>query len=149
MSESNLKTAVYYEQAQEARAAAGGEAPTATRPRALSTSRWERATSRISLIIAVVLAVCLAVLAIAYVSAARDKTAQAKKRTSPIDWLLWFGGAKPGQTFQKSIEDSFDRTQRELEDRFRDPPAYNLKSRPGQWQLHPAPIFKDPPPRRK
>jgi len=144
MSESNLTTAVYYEQEQEARAAAEADASSVTRPRVLPTSRWEHATSRISLIIAGVLAVCLAVLGIACLSAARDKTAQAKRATYPIDWLLRFGGAKPDQTFQRFIKDSTERNDREWEDRYRDSPAYKHRSQPVPWQIHPAPILKGP-----
>jgi hypothetical protein len=149
MSESNLTTAAYYEQAEQARSAAETDTSRAPSTPVFSTPLWERAASRFSLIVAGLLVAGAAALGVACFKGVPDKTTRAKKTSSPVDWLLWFGGAKPNQTFESFITDSMQRSEREIEDQLRNPPAYNLRSQPTNWQIKPAPIFKNPAPRSK
>ena len=149
MSESKLSTAAYFEQAQQADAAAA-EAARSTGPSATSHNRWERATSLFSLMLAGALAISLAGLAILFLASGRDGTdRRAKKATHPIDWLLRLGGAKPGQTFERYITDSVERSEREFDDIQRASPIYKLKSQPIAAPIRRGPNFDGSPRRAK
>jgi hypothetical protein len=149
MSESNLTTATFYEQAEQARAAAETDTSCAPSAPTFIAPRWERAASRFSLIVAGVIVAGVVVLLVACLKGAPDKAARAKKMSTPVDWLLWFVGAKPNQTFDSFITDGMQRSEREIQDQIRNSPAYNLKGQPANWHIQPTPVFKGAKPRSK
>ena len=112
----------------------------------------ERVTSRLSLVIGAALVISVTILAVGYFTLAKDRvSARAKKSTHPLDWLLWFGGAKEDQTFEKFVKDSTKKSQKEWEERYRNSPAYQFNPegvdfKRIQWKLEPnGPLFKKPP----
>ena len=142
MSNSNLTTARYFEPS-----AAGAEGVSAATESALRQDPagrgWERATSYMTAAVGVALVIGLAALAVPYVTgASKPASASAKKKTYPIDWLLRFGGAKKGQTFEKFIQDSTNRNDLDWEQMYRDSPASKIDSRQMNWKLQPTPGFK-------
>jgi hypothetical protein len=143
MSNSSLTTARYLEQS----AAAGAEGVSAATESALrqdSAGRgWQRAASYTTAAVGVALVIGLAAFAIPYFTAtSKTASASAKKKTYPIDWLLRFGGAKKGQTFEKFIQDSTNRNDLDWEQMYRDSPASKIDSRQMNWKLQPTPGFK-------
>jgi hypothetical protein len=150
MSESNLTTAEYLEHMHEAREAMTADGSIAASPPAPAAGACDRVASRLSLVVGVALAVSVTVLAIGYLTAARDHvSARAKKSTHPIDWLLWFGGAKEDQTFEKFVKDNSAKSKQEWDEKYRNSPAYQVDPeqmdwRRGQWKFAPAPSFAKP-----
>ena len=126
-------------------------ASTGTPPPASATSALERLPSRLSLVLGAALAVAVTILAIGYLTSARDRvSARAKHSTHPIDWLLWFGGAKPDQTFEKFVKDTTAKSQREWDEKYRNSPAFQTEFEGVDWSrrqgaLNPAPSFTKPP----
>lgn len=134
MSDSNLTTAKYLEQTDEAGGATTAGVLNAAAPGVPMTGVWQRIVSRLSLVVGVALLICVTILAIGFVKSARDRvSARAKKATSPVDWLLWFGGAKEDQTFDKFLKDSSEKSQREWEERYRQSPAYQFDPNGANW----------------
>jgi hypothetical protein len=135
MPESHLTTATFFEQGEEARAAgAEAEAQVATHPEASALGAWAQASSWISVVVAGAVIACVTVLAIPYLTAARSQ-----KATHPIDWFLWFGGARSDQTFEKYLRDSSEAYRREWEESYRKSPAFQLDRDYTNWQFEPIP----------
>jgi hypothetical protein len=134
VSESNLKTAAYYQAACEAQA---DEMPEVGRPsarRGVDPSAAERLMSKLSLYVGGGLAACVAVAAVGYFVAAGNRVNdRAKESTHPIDWLLWFGGAKDDQTFEKFVNDAIEESQRDFEEQMRSSPAYQEYPQDFDW----------------
>jgi hypothetical protein len=127
MSESDLTTAAFCPPLDEADWEATSVESLVHPCPASTVSGWERANARLSRVLAFAIVVIATVLAIGYVKSARSSaSARSKKSTSPIDWLLWFGGAKPDQTFEKYIKDTTEKNQREWDEKYRDSPASKL-----------------------
>ena len=148
MSESNLTTATFYEQAEQARRrgrnghfvrtlrsnlycaamGAGGVAILAHRCR--RDSSWRRRAPG-----------CL--------PQRRPTKRHAQKRCQlRSTGCLWFAGAKPNQTFDSFITDSMQRSEREIQDQFPNSPTYNLKGQRANWHIQPTPVFKGAKPHR-
>ncbi len=144
MSESTLLTEKFY---REANAASAAE------PARGLASKCERAMARASLLIGGVMLVCVGFVAVGMYSTAKARVGSgAKHSTSAVDWLLWFSGAKEGQTLEKFVADRAQQNQRDLEDKFRASPAYPLQGKMIDWkasqlQMQPAP-FSQPAGRR-
>ena len=143
MSNSSLTTAKYLEPS----AAAGAEGVSTATGSALrqdSAGRgWERAASYMTAAVGVALVIGLVAFAVAdFTATSKPASASAKKKTYPIDWLLRFGGAKKGQTFEKFIQDNSNRNDVDWEQMYRDSPASKIDSRQMNWKLQPTPGFK-------
>ena len=116
VSELNLTTAQYVNQAHEADDAA------TSRP---AVGALERFTSRLSLLIGTALAIGVTLVAVGYLASVREHvSARAEKSTHPLDWLLWFGGAERDQTLEKYINDTTAKSKREWDEQYRKSPAY-------------------------
>jgi hypothetical protein len=74
--------------------------------------------------------------------------ARAEKSTHPIDWLLWFGGAKEDETFEKFVTDTIEKNQAEWDEILRESPAFNIENDPDfremQRQLKAQSNFRRP-----
>jgi hypothetical protein len=129
MGQSELTTAKYFEQAEQERATAANAVATDTEsPK--TAEKWARAYSWISAGIALAIIACVTALAIPYLTGVGSW-----QRKNPIDWLLWLGGARSDQTFEKYIRDSAAANQREWDDRYRESPAFQFDST--QFRLQP------------
>jgi len=135
VSESNLTTAAYYQERDEASdVALAFEPMIAPPPVEPSTSGLARTISLVSRMVSFTLVVAITFVAVRYITAARDSlSARSKKSTHPIDWLLWFGGAKKDQTFEKYLRESAEKSQREWDEKYRESPAYQLRQQPVDW----------------
>jgi hypothetical protein len=134
VSDSNLVTAKYLAHTDEAGGATTAVESNAALPVAPPSSILPRIMSRLSLVVGAAVLICITILAIGLVKSTRDRvSARAKKATSPIDWMLWFGGAKEDQTFDKFIQDSAERSQREWDERYRESPVYKLGPNGIDW----------------
>jgi hypothetical protein len=126
MSESQLITTKYLQQAEEARAAtsaAQSETVEELHEPRTSTDAWAKASSWISLIGGGAVAVCLLVFAAGYFIG--DGT---KKKTYPIDWFLRLGGAKSDQTFEKFVRDSAINSKVDWDEQYRKSPMYQFEN---------------------
>lgn len=130
MGQSELTTAKYFEQAEQERARASEGAAVAEfadpAPRPSPADRWAGAYRWLSIGLAVAALACVLGLALPYLNVDGQ-------RRNPIDWLLWFGGARSDQTFEKYLTKSAAASQREWEDRYRESPVYQFNS--GQLNL--------------
>jgi hypothetical protein len=110
----------------------------------------ERLTARLSLLIGGVLVVCVSLAALGVFMSAKDRVdSRAKHSTHALDWLLWFGGAKDDQTFEKYLKDTAEKNQREWEEKLRDSPVYQFDAdkidwKRAQWKIEPVPLYKTP-----
>jgi hypothetical protein len=134
MGESKLSTVDLYEQALAAAASLPGADAHSVPAARSGVSRWERAVSRLSLVMGAGLVVVIAIMALGYFNSAKDSvSARAKKSNSPIDWLLWFGGAKQDQTFEKYIRDTTAKSQEEWDERYRNSPMSQFSREGVDW----------------
>jgi hypothetical protein len=121
MSGVELKTAKYFETQDEL----GFEDPASMDddglPRA-RTASWEKAAAWIGVGAAGLVVVCLALIALPYVTGIK-----LPKAASPIDWWLWLGGAKSDQTFEKFVRDTATKNQNDWDEKYRQSPIYQFK----------------------
>jgi hypothetical protein len=154
MAETELTTVDLYQQALEAAAKLPGDTADfspAARPRA---GFWERAASRLSLLLGSALAVVVSLMALGYFNAAKDSvSARAKKSNNAIDWLLWFGGAKQDQTFERYLRDTTEKSREEWEEQYRKSPISQFSREGIDWSkarsdFKLAPAFSSQPPHK-
>ena len=148
MYDSNLSTAKYLTQTDEPDDAAPDDNSPEASP-APAAGGFEHLTSRLSLVIGGAAAVCVLILVVGWFTVARDRVnARAEKSTSPIDWFLWFGGAKEDQTFEKFVTDTIEKNQAEWDEILRESPAFNIENDPDfrelQRQLEAQSNFRRP-----
>ena len=147
MGHAELSTAKYFEQVEQERAAAAAKAAEEAAAAAAAApppkaDPWGQVYCWGSYAIGAAALVCVVALALPMLS-------PSGKRSNAIDWMLWLGGAKPDQTFEKFLLDTAATNQREWEDRYRESPAYQLQSmqfdasqlnlNQGNWQPQPSP----------
>ena len=104
--------------------------PEPTSPRAPAESAWARASQWTSLVVAGALIVCIAVIAIPYLTASGSW-----KAGNSIDWLLRMGGARSDQTFERYLRESSEKSQREWEERSRNSPIQKLDPGITNWKV--------------
>jgi hypothetical protein len=128
MPEIELKTAKFFEQQNEPRSesevmnAGDSGTPGLTSATLSKTASWEKVAAWMGVGAAGLVVVCLALIAVPTVTGIK-----LPKGSNPIDWMLWFGGAKPDQTFEKALRDSAARTQQEWDARYRESPMSQFK----------------------
>ena len=130
MSGIELQTAKYFKSEVEepdSGDAAGNEAATeresgtdvGSGPR---TSGWESAAGWIGVGVAAVAVACVAIVAVPMLSGIKRP-----KSTSPIDLMLWLGGAKSDQTFETFLKDTATKNQIDWGEKNRQSPMYPFK----------------------
>jgi hypothetical protein len=123
MSGIELKTAKYFESPEdELTATSGTTTDQSSSLRESSTASWERVTKWISLGAAGLVILCLVLVAVPYVTGIR-----LPKSASPMDWWLWFGGAKSDQTFEKFVRDTATKNPMDWDEKYRQSPMYQFK----------------------
>ena len=124
MSGIELKTAKYLESPEdELTATSGTTTNQSSSLRESSTASWERVTKWISLVAAGLVILCLVLVAVPYMTGIR-----LPKSASPMDWWLWFGGAKSDQTFEKFVRDTATKNQMDWDEKYRQSPTYQFKA---------------------
>jgi hypothetical protein len=137
MAEHELTSAKYLALVDESLAAAATGSADATQPPSSPVGGSARVSGWTSLIAAGAVIACLVAVAIPYIIAARSQ-----KATSPIDWLLRFGGARPDQTFEKWVRDSATANQHQWDEMYRKSPAYGVDPSKMNWHFEPPKSFK-------
>jgi hypothetical protein len=87
-----------------------------------SPSGLEKAAGWIGVGAAGMVVLCLVLIAIPKVTGIK-----LPKAASPLDWMLWFGGAESDQTFNKFLKDSAAKNQQEWDERYRQSPMYQFQ----------------------
>ena len=127
MPEIELQTAKFFEQQNEEQSMGGGTAggsPAAgsTPATRVKTASWEKVAAWMGVGVAGVAVICLALVAVPMVTGIK-----LPKSTSPLNWWLWFGGAKSDQTFEKFIKDTEAKNQQEWAELYRKSPVYQFQ----------------------
>ncbi len=138
MPEIELKTAKFFEQQNERQIETGGmnvgdsDAPGLTPAAPSKTAAWEKVAAWMGVGAAGLVVVCLTLIAVPMVTGIK-----LPKSASPIDWWLWFGGAKSDQTFEKFVKDTAKKNPLDLEEKDRQSPAYQFQ---GMEPIHLNPM---------
>ena len=85
-------------------------------------SRLEQAAAWTGVAVAGLVVICLALVAVPMITGIK-----LPKGTSPVDWWLWFGGAKSEQTFDKFIKDAEAKNQQDFAEMYRKSPMYQFQ----------------------
>jgi hypothetical protein len=137
MSGVELKTTKYFEVPQDDRDGGSGAATAcSSESPPLRTASWEKAAAWIGVGAVGLVVLCLALIAVPMVTGIK-----LPKSVSPIDWWLWFGGAKSGQTFEKFVRDTATKNQQEWDEKYRQSPMYQFKGIQGA-DLIQTPAYK-------
>jgi hypothetical protein len=123
MSKIELKTAKLFEAADGDTIAgfvssSGADSTPATPLRA---GTWEKAAAWVGVGAGLVV-VCLALIAVPMLTGIKMP-----KAASPIDWWLWLGGAKEGQTFEKFVKDTAKRQDNWWDTNYKQSPMYQFQ----------------------
>ncbi|HZZ28596.1 MAG TPA: hypothetical protein VFE46_11390 [Pirellulales bacterium] len=126
MADTQLQTAAYFQPPEKNTFETDTASPAqASGSAAHNRTDWERVSTKISLVTAGAVLVCLVVLAIPYITGI-----QWPKSGSLGDWWLWLGGAKPDQTFEKFVKDVGAKNQLDWEAAYKRSPTYKLDTTP-------------------
>ncbi len=123
MNDSNLSSAKYFQQAEEAReAAVVVNSPEPVPQRYTGTDTLAQVSRWMSWIAGGAVVLCLMVFATGYFAGDGSK-----KRTNPIDWFLRFGGAKSDQSFEKFIRNTATMKTIDWDEQYRKSPMYQFE----------------------
>jgi len=124
MNDSNLSSAKYFQQAEEARAAAVVvNSPEPLPKRQTGTDTLAQVSRWMSWIAGGAVVLCLMVFATGYFAGDGSK-----KKTYPIDWFLRLGGGKPDQTFEKFVRNAATSKGIDWEEQFKKSPMYQFEN---------------------
>jgi hypothetical protein len=124
MNDSNLTSAKYFQQAEEARAAAVVvNSPEPLPQRRIGTDSLAQVSRWMSWIAGGAVVLCLMVFATGYFAGNGSK-----KKTYPVDWLLRLGGAQSDQTFEKFVRNAATSKGIDWEEQFKKSPMYQFEN---------------------
>ncbi|HEY2883015.1 MAG TPA: hypothetical protein VGJ15_11290 [Pirellulales bacterium] len=139
MTQTNLTTAKYYQEVDEAEVPMSVVPPVEApdeypSPRHGSPATFaEKMVRWISLTMAVAVIICVAVIAVPYVASVSSHAPK-----NPIDWWLRLGGAEKNQTFEKFVRDAATKEQREIQERFHSSVEGTIDTQNLNWQSVPS-----------